>query len=121
MDTDKTDKSFAGFILCAFAANLYRFPPGDPAWASAAASRVHSKKPGPPYFIPSSACPNASAPWARHPPHAVRPLPALALLASMRSIHFDVQGFTRTYWDLFEAAGFSVGVFIYSLRYWPGS
>jgi len=33
-----------------------------------------------------------------------------ALLASMRSIHFDVQGFTRTYWDLFEAAGFSVGV-----------
>jgi hypothetical protein len=34
-----------------------------------------------------------------------------ALLASMRSIHFDVQGFNRTYWDLFEAAGFSVGVF----------
>jgi hypothetical protein len=34
-----------------------------------------------------------------------------ALLASMRSIHFDVQGFSRTYWDLFEAAGFSVGVF----------
>ena len=33
-----------------------------------------------------------------------------ALLASMRSIHFDVQGFNRTYWDLFEAAGFSVGV-----------
>ena len=34
-----------------------------------------------------------------------------ALLASMRSIHFDVQGFNRTYWDLFQAAGFSVGVF----------
>ena len=34
-----------------------------------------------------------------------------ALLTSMRSIHFDVQGFSRTYWDLFEAAGFSVGVF----------
>jgi hypothetical protein len=34
-----------------------------------------------------------------------------ALLGSMRSIHFDVQGFNRTYWDLFEAAGFSVGVF----------
>ena len=34
-----------------------------------------------------------------------------ALLASMRSIHFDVQGFHRTYWDLFLAAGFSVGVF----------
>jgi len=34
-----------------------------------------------------------------------------ALLASMRSIHFDVQGFHRSYWDLFQAAGFSVGVF----------
>jgi hypothetical protein len=29
----------------------------------------------------------------------------------MRSIHFDVQGFSRTYWDLFEASGFCVGVF----------
>jgi|SRR6185437_4598608 len=34
-----------------------------------------------------------------------------ALLGSMRSIHFDVQGFNRTYWDFFLAAGFSVGVF----------
>jgi hypothetical protein len=34
-----------------------------------------------------------------------------ALLASMRSIHFNVQGFNRTYWDLFVAAGFFVGVF----------
>jgi len=34
-----------------------------------------------------------------------------SLLASMRSIRFDVQGFQRTYWDLFLAAGFSVGVF----------
>jgi hypothetical protein len=34
-----------------------------------------------------------------------------ALLSSMRSIRFDVQGFNRTYWDLFVAAGFSVGVF----------
>lgn len=34
-----------------------------------------------------------------------------ALLGSMRSIHFDVQGFNRTYWDLFLAAGLSVGVF----------
>jgi hypothetical protein len=34
-----------------------------------------------------------------------------ALLGSMRSIHFEVQGFTRTYWDLFQAAGFSVGAF----------
>jgi hypothetical protein len=34
-----------------------------------------------------------------------------ALLGSMRSVHFDVQGFSRTYWDLFVAAGLSVGVF----------
>jgi hypothetical protein len=34
-----------------------------------------------------------------------------AVLGSMRSIRFDVQGFNRTYWDLFVAAGFSVGVF----------
>jgi len=34
-----------------------------------------------------------------------------AVLGSMRSIHFDVQGFNRTYWDFFVAAGFSVGVF----------
>src|SRR3954462_3444917 len=34
-----------------------------------------------------------------------------ALLGSMRSIHFDVLGSNRTYWDLFVAAGFSVGVF----------
>jgi len=33
-----------------------------------------------------------------------------ALLSSMRSIHFDVQGFNRTYWDFFVAAGFSVGL-----------
>jgi hypothetical protein len=33
-----------------------------------------------------------------------------SLLDSMRSLHFDVQGFSRTYWDLFVAAGFSVGV-----------
>ena len=34
-----------------------------------------------------------------------------ALVSSMRSIHFDLQGFNRTYWDLFVAAGLSVGVF----------
>jgi hypothetical protein len=34
-----------------------------------------------------------------------------ALLSSMRSIHFDLQGFNRTYWDIFLGAGFSVGVF----------
>src|SRR5437868_4369680 len=33
-----------------------------------------------------------------------------ALLDSMRSIHFGVQGFNRSYWDLFVAAGFSVGI-----------
>jgi hypothetical protein len=33
------------------------------------------------------------------------------LLGSMRSIHFDVQGFNRTYWDFFVAGGSSVGVF----------
>ena len=33
------------------------------------------------------------------------------LVGSMRSIHFDVEGFSRTYWDFFVAAGFSVGVF----------
>jgi hypothetical protein len=36
-----------------------------------------------------------------------------ALRGSMRSIHFDVQGFSRSYWDLFVAAGFSVGVFYF--------
>ena len=34
-----------------------------------------------------------------------------ALLGSMQAIQFEVQGFSRTYWDLFVAAGFSVGVF----------
>lgn len=29
----------------------------------------------------------------------------------MRSIHFDVMGFQRSFWDFFVAAGFSVGVF----------
>ena len=33
-----------------------------------------------------------------------------ALLSSMHSIHFNVQGASRTYWDLFVAAGFTVGV-----------
>src|SRR3954469_4025982 len=34
-----------------------------------------------------------------------------ALVSSMRSIHFDVQGFNRTYWDFFVGAGFTAGVF----------
>ena len=33
------------------------------------------------------------------------------LLASMQSIHFDVLGFNRSYWDFFVAAGYSVGIF----------
>lgn len=35
-----------------------------------------------------------------------------ALLASMHSIHFYVQGFSRTYWDLFVGAGLFVSVFL---------
>lgn len=34
-----------------------------------------------------------------------------AVLASMRSLHFDVLGFSRTLWDFFVAAGLAVGVF----------
>ena len=34
------------------------------------------------------------------------------LLASMKSIHFDIQGFSRTYWDFFVGFGFFVTVFI---------
>jgi len=34
-----------------------------------------------------------------------------ALVGSMRSIHFDVQGFNRTYWDFYVAGGYSVAVF----------
>jgi hypothetical protein len=33
-----------------------------------------------------------------------------ALHGSMRSIHFDAQGFDRTYWDFFLGAGLTVGV-----------
>jgi hypothetical protein len=33
------------------------------------------------------------------------------LVGSMHSIHFYVQGFNRTYWDMFVAAGLCVGVF----------
>ena len=34
-----------------------------------------------------------------------------ALLASMRSLHFEIQGFHRTYWDFFLGNGYSVSVF----------
>ena len=35
-----------------------------------------------------------------------------AVLALMRSVHFDAQGFTRTYWDFFSAFGLFVSVFL---------
>ena len=35
-----------------------------------------------------------------------------AVLASMRSVHFDVQGFARTYWDFFTAFGLFFTVFL---------
>ncbi len=34
-----------------------------------------------------------------------------ALLSAMRSTHFDAQGFDRTFWDFYLAAGYCVGVF----------
>jgi len=35
-----------------------------------------------------------------------------ALLGTMRSIHFDAQGFSRTYWDFFVGFGFFVSAFL---------
>ncbi len=35
-----------------------------------------------------------------------------SLLVSMRSIHFDVQGFSRSYWDFFVGSGLFVSVFL---------
>jgi hypothetical protein len=35
-----------------------------------------------------------------------------AVLTSMRSVHFDAQGFTRTYWDFFSAFGLFFSVFL---------
>ena len=32
-----------------------------------------------------------------------------ALVSSMRSVHFKADGFNRTHWDFFLAAGFTVG------------
>jgi hypothetical protein len=34
-----------------------------------------------------------------------------AVIASMQSVHFAVQGFSRSYWDFYVGAGLSVGVF----------
>jgi ABC-type uncharacterized transport system fused permease/ATPase subunit len=36
---------------------------------------------------------------------------AQAVVTSMQSVHFDVQGFSRSYWDFYVGAGFSVGAF----------
>lgn len=35
-----------------------------------------------------------------------------ALLATMRSMHFNLQGFSRTYWDLYTGLGSFVTVFL---------
>ena len=43
------------------------------------------------------------------------------VLASMRSTHFTIQGFTRTYWDFFTGAGFTVGVLYLFAQSWRGS
>jgi len=35
-----------------------------------------------------------------------------SLISSMRSIHFDLQGFNRSYWDFFSAFGLFFSVFL---------
>lgn len=35
-----------------------------------------------------------------------------SLIAAMRSIHFDAQGFSRTYWDFYTGFGLFVSVFM---------
>jgi hypothetical protein len=35
-----------------------------------------------------------------------------AVLGLMQTIHFDAQGFSRTYWDFFSAFGFFFSVFL---------
>src|SRR6201987_2528845 len=37
---------------------------------------------------------------------------ANAVLGLMRSVHFDAQGFSRTYWDFFSAFGLFFSVFL---------
>jgi hypothetical protein len=37
---------------------------------------------------------------------------AEAVIGLMRSVHFDAQGFTRTYWDFFSAFGLFFSVFL---------
>jgi hypothetical protein len=45
---------------------------------------------------------------------------AEAVLGSMRSVHFDAQGFTRTYWDFFSAFGllFSASLLFAAVLAW---
>src|ERR1700746_1556558 len=40
-----------------------------------------------------------------------------AVLGLMRSVRFDAQGFTRTYWDFFSAFGLFFSVFLFVRRY----
>jgi hypothetical protein len=35
-----------------------------------------------------------------------------SVIESMRSVHFDAQGFTRTYWDFFSAFGLFMSIFL---------
>jgi hypothetical protein len=35
-----------------------------------------------------------------------------AVIESMRSVHFNAEGFTRTYWDFFSAFGLYLSVFL---------
>lgn len=35
-----------------------------------------------------------------------------AVVQAMRSVHFEVQGFRRSYWDFFLAQGYAVGIFL---------
>ena len=37
---------------------------------------------------------------------------AEAVIESMRSVHFNAEGFTRTYWDFFSAFGLYLSVFL---------
>lgn len=36
-----------------------------------------------------------------------------SMLSLMHSLHFGVQGFHRSYWDIFSAAGFALGIFYF--------
>jgi hypothetical protein len=44
-----------------------------------------------------------------------------ALVESMRTIHFNAQGFSRTYWDFYVGFGLFVSIFLLFPRFWPGS